>query len=81
MLTATPINNSLNDFRHLVELFSRRDDFAAAEKEGKKTYAEHKDEIGEKERANKATLEQLTKDLNEGRITQEEMERRLGDLV
>jgi len=26
MLTATPINNSLNDFRHLVELFSRGDD-------------------------------------------------------
>ncbi len=26
MLTATPINNSLDDFRHLVELFSRRDE-------------------------------------------------------
>ena len=26
MLTATPINNSLNDFRHLLELFTRRDD-------------------------------------------------------
>jgi hypothetical protein len=26
MLTATPINNSLNDFRHLVQLFSREDD-------------------------------------------------------
>jgi superfamily II DNA or RNA helicase len=26
MLTATPINNSLDDFRHLVELFTRRDD-------------------------------------------------------
>ena len=26
MLTATPINNSLNDFRHMVELFSRQDD-------------------------------------------------------
>jgi superfamily II DNA or RNA helicase len=26
MLTATPINNSLHDFRHLVELFTRRDD-------------------------------------------------------
>ena len=26
MLTATPINNSLNDFRHMVELFSRGDD-------------------------------------------------------
>lgn len=26
LLTATPINNSLNDFRHLVELFSRGDD-------------------------------------------------------
>ena len=26
MLTATPINNSLNDFRHMTELFSRRDD-------------------------------------------------------
>lgn len=30
MLTATPINNSLNDFRHLVELFSRGDDAAFA---------------------------------------------------
>lgn len=26
MLTATPINNSLHDFRHLVELFTRRED-------------------------------------------------------
>ncbi len=26
MLTATPINNSLSDFRHMVELFSRRDE-------------------------------------------------------
>ncbi len=30
MLTATPINNSLNDFRHMVELFSRGDDAAFA---------------------------------------------------
>lgn len=30
MLTATPINNSLNDFRHLVELFSQRDEAAFA---------------------------------------------------
>lgn len=28
LLTATPINNSLNDFKHLVELFSRSDDSA-----------------------------------------------------
>jgi superfamily II DNA or RNA helicase len=26
MLTATPINNTLNDYRHMVELFSRGDD-------------------------------------------------------
>ncbi|RJQ74160.1 MAG: helicase [Desulfobacteraceae bacterium] len=26
MLTATPVNNSLHDFRHMIELFSRRDD-------------------------------------------------------
>jgi hypothetical protein len=26
MLTATPINNRLSDFRHMVELFSRKDD-------------------------------------------------------
>ena len=26
MLTATPINNSLTDFRHLIELFSRQDE-------------------------------------------------------
>lgn len=26
LLTATPINNSLNDFRHLIELFSEEDD-------------------------------------------------------
>ena len=30
MLTATPINNSLNDFSHLVELFTRSDDAAFA---------------------------------------------------
>jgi hypothetical protein len=26
MLTATPINNRLSDFRHMVELFSRREE-------------------------------------------------------
>ena len=26
MLTATPINNRLSDFRHMVELFTRRDE-------------------------------------------------------
>lgn len=30
LLTATPINNRLSDFRHLVELFSRRDEAAFA---------------------------------------------------
>ena len=30
LLTATPINNSLNDFRHLVELFTNGDDTAFA---------------------------------------------------
>ncbi|MBX3187261.1 MAG: TerB family tellurite resistance protein [Labilithrix sp.] len=64
-----------------VEVASLRDEFEAAEKEGKKTYAAHKDEISQSERTNKATLEQLGKDLADGRITQEEMERRLGDLV
>ena len=26
MLTATPINNRLSDFRHMAELFTRRDE-------------------------------------------------------
>ena len=26
MLTATPINNRLSDFRHMTELFTRRDE-------------------------------------------------------
>ena len=26
MLTATPINNGLTDFRHMIELFSRREE-------------------------------------------------------
>ena len=30
LLTATPINNSLNDFRHLIELFTSEDDAAFA---------------------------------------------------
>ena len=31
LLTATPINNRLTDFRHMVELFSRRDDYFSSD--------------------------------------------------
>jgi hypothetical protein len=56
MLTATPINNRLTDFRHMVELFSRRDEayfsrtlginnlrahFANLEKELRKEFDDH----------------------------------------
>jgi len=56
-------------------------DFNAAEKEGKATYAEHKDAVDAQGAEAKATLAKLTVDLKEGRITQEEMEQRLAEMV
>lgn len=41
LLTATPINNSLTDFRHLLELFTRRDDQFFAKTLGINSVAGH----------------------------------------
>ena len=64
-----------------VDITVLKDDFKAAEKEGKATYKEHKDEVSAQGAEAKATLAKLTDDLKEGRITQEEMEQRLSDLA
>jgi hypothetical protein len=47
---------------------------------GKEIYAESKEAIAAKERLAKAQLQQITADLSEGRITQEEYIRRAADL-
>jgi uncharacterized protein (DUF697 family)/uncharacterized tellurite resistance protein B-like protein len=64
-----------------VDLAGLKDDFKAAEKEGKATYAERKDEVAAQGAENKETLAKLTTELKEGRITQEEMEQRLADMA
>ncbi len=64
-----------------ADLASLKDDFKAAEKEGKATYAERKDEVAAQGVEANATLAKLTADLKEGRITQEEMEQRLADMA
>lgn len=63
------------------DLAGLKDEFKAAEKEGKATYAERKDEVAAQGAENKATLTKLTADLKEGRITQEEMEQQLADMA
>jgi uncharacterized protein (DUF697 family)/uncharacterized tellurite resistance protein B-like protein len=64
-----------------VDLSSLKSDFKAAEKEGKATYAEHADEVKAQGTSAKTTLDELTTDLKEGRITQEEMEQRLAEMA
>ena len=63
------------------DLASLEHDFDAAEKEGKAAYAEQKDAVAAEGARAQATLDHLTADLKAGRIDQEEMERRLGDLA
>jgi uncharacterized protein (DUF697 family)/uncharacterized tellurite resistance protein B-like protein len=64
-----------------VDLASLKNDFKAAEKEGKATYAEHKDDVAAQSAEAKATLAKLTTDLREGRITEEEMGARVGEMA
>jgi uncharacterized protein (DUF697 family)/tellurite resistance protein len=64
-----------------IDLAALKSDFKAAEKEGKATYAEHKDEVDAQGVESKQTLDQLTADLNAGKITQGEMEQRLGEMA
>lgn len=45
MLTATPINNRLSDFRHMVELFSRRDEAYFAQTLGVNNLRSHFNEM------------------------------------
>ncbi|HSO37274.1 MAG TPA: hypothetical protein VLT33_32330 [Labilithrix sp.] len=63
------------------DLAALKDEFKAAEKEGKATYAAHKDVVAAEGAHAQQTLDHLTADLEAGRITQEEMEQRLGDLA
>jgi uncharacterized protein (DUF697 family)/uncharacterized tellurite resistance protein B-like protein len=55
--------------------------FKSAEKEGKAAYAEQKDDIAKKQSDNKAALEQLSADLKDGKITQEDFDKRLASLT
>jgi uncharacterized protein (DUF697 family)/tellurite resistance protein len=64
-----------------VDIAALKNDFKAAEKEGKATYAEHADEVAKEGAESKATLDLLTKDLKEGKITQAEMDQRLADMA
>jgi len=64
-----------------IDLAVLKSDFKAAEKEGKATYVEHKDEVDAQGVESKQTLDQLTADLNAGKITQGEMEQRLGEMA
>ena len=58
-----------------------KSDFKAAEKEGKATYVAHKDEVDAQGVESKATLDELTAELKDGKITQAEMEQRLADMA
>jgi uncharacterized protein (DUF697 family)/uncharacterized tellurite resistance protein B-like protein len=62
-------------------LAALKSEFKSAEKEGKATYAEHKDEVAAQGEAAKTTLAALTADLNAGTITQAEMELRLAEMA
>ena len=64
-----------------ADLSTLKDEFKAAEKEGKATYAERKDEVAAQGAEAKATLAKLTADLKEGLITQEQMEQRLAEMA
>lgn len=73
LLTATPINNSLNDFRHLVELFSRGDDAAFSRTLGVPSVA------GRLNTITKALKKQMGDEVAEGEIAQEATELLAGD--
>ena len=64
-----------------IDLTELKDAFKKAEKEGKATYAERKDQVAAEGAENQAALAKLTADLKEGRITQDEMEQRLADMA
>jgi uncharacterized protein (DUF697 family) len=55
--------------------------FKSAEKEGKAAYSEQKDDIAKKQADNKAALDQLSADLKDGKITQEDFDKRLASLT
>lgn len=52
LLTATPINNRLADFRHMAELFTRRDDAFFARTLGVNNFRAHFNDLEKKFRAN-----------------------------
>jgi len=64
-----------------VDISALKKDFKAAEKEGKATYAEHAEAVAREGADSQATLDLLTKDLKEGKITQAEMDQRLADMA
>jgi len=55
-------------------------DFKVAQKEGRSAYAENKSGIDALEAKQKAKLQQLSLDLNDGKLTLEEYERQVADL-
>jgi uncharacterized protein (DUF697 family)/uncharacterized tellurite resistance protein B-like protein len=59
---------------------SLKKEFAAAQKEGKAAYAEHKESIAKMESAKKNELERLGDDLRDGKISLEEYEQDVDEL-
>ncbi len=73
MLTATPINNSLNDFRHMVELFSRGDDACFSRTLGVTSL------IGRLNTITKTLKRRLGDDVSEAEVAEEATELLAGD--
>ncbi len=63
-----------------TDITSLKTDFSAAQKEGKAAYAENKAKVDEVGARNKAAVEALTQDLRDGKISQEDYERKVAAL-
>ena len=74
MLTATPVNNRLDDFRHMVELFSQHDDAYFGSRLGVQSLRGHFVSL---ERALRRTVETMQEDDPTAEITLAEAERML----
>ncbi len=55
-------------------------EFAAAKKQGEKEYEEHKDEISAAAKAKETAIADLTSQMKDGKITEAELESKLGEL-
>ena len=67
--------------KDVVDPDALRAQFKKAEDEAKAVYADQKDVIIQSQRANQAALDMLTTDLKAGKITQDEFDTRIAELV